>query len=52
MLSFQTLLPFQIYSFLNEMAQLYSQIEREMHLRLNKGEKIGQMEKYLPKKYQ
>ncbi len=50
--SFQTLLPFQIYSFLDEMAQLYSQIEREMHLRLNKGEKIGQIEKSLQVKYQ
>ena len=50
--SFQTLLPFQIYSFLDEMAQLYSQIEREMHLRLNKGKKIGQIEKSLQGKYQ
>ena len=50
--SFQTLLPFHIDSFLDKMAQLYSQIEREMHLRLNKGEKIGQMEKSLQVKYQ
>ena len=50
--SFQTLLPFEIYSFLDEMAQLYSQIEREMHLRLDKGEKIGQIEKSLQVKYQ
>ncbi len=50
--SFQTLLPFQIYSFLDSMAQLYCQIEQHMHLRLNKGEKIGQIEKYLQVKYQ
>ena len=50
--SFQTLLPFEIYSFLDSMAQLYCQIEREMHLRLNKGEKIGQIEKSLQRKYQ
>ena len=50
--SFQTLLPFHIYSFLDSMAQLYCQIEREMHLRLNKGEKIGQIEKSLQRKYQ
>ena len=50
--SFQTLLPCQIYFFLDEMAQLYSQIEQQMHLRLNKGEKIGQIEKYLQVKYQ
>ncbi len=50
--TFPTLLPFHIYSFLDSMAQLYSQIEREMHLRLNKGEKIGQIEKSLQVKYQ
>ena len=50
--SFQTLLPLHIYPFLDSMAQLYSQIEREMHLRLNKGEKIGQIEKFLQVKYQ
>ncbi len=50
--SFQTLLPFEIYSFLDSMAQLYSQIEQQMHLRLNKGEKIGQIEKSLQVKYQ
>ncbi|MGK7894358.1 MAG: hypothetical protein AB4372_12235, partial [Xenococcus sp. (in: cyanobacteria)] len=38
--------------FLDSMAQLYCQIEREMHLRLNKGEKIGQIEKSLQVKYQ
>ncbi len=50
--TFQAPLPSYIYSFLDEMARLYSQIERVMHLRLNSGEKIGKIEKSLQFIYQ
>ena len=50
--TYQTLLPNKIYSFLDEMSRLYSQIERDMHLGLVAGEKIGNLEKTLQSKYQ
>ena len=49
--TYQTLLPTSIYSFLDEMALLYSQIEKSMHVSLNNGEKIGEIEKSLQSKY-
>ncbi len=50
--SFQTLLPKNTYPFLDAMAKLYSQIEREMHVCLMRGEKIAVIEKSLQSKYQ
>ena len=50
--TYQTILPANIYSFLDSMAQLYSQLEREMHVCLMRGEKIGVIEKSLQSKYQ
>lgn len=49
--TYQTLLPPSIYSFLDRMARLYSQIEKSMHVSLNQGEKIGEIEKSLQSKY-
>ena len=50
--TYQTLLPNSIYSFLNSMANLYSAIEKEMHVALLREEKIGSIEKRLQNKYQ
>ncbi|MGK7896203.1 MAG: hypothetical protein AB4372_21965 [Xenococcus sp. (in: cyanobacteria)] len=50
--TYQTLLPTNIYQFLNSMANLYSAIEKEMHVALLAGEKIGDLEKKLQNKYQ
>ena len=50
--TYQTLLPSNIYQFLNSMANLYSAIEKEMHVALLAGEKIGNLEKRLQNKYQ
>ncbi len=50
--SYQTLLPSNIYPFLNSMANLYSAIEKDMHVALLDGEKIGTIEKCLQNKYQ
>ena len=50
--TYQTLLPSNIYQFLNSMANLYSAIEKEMHVALLAGEKIGNLEKKLQHKYQ
>ena len=49
--SYQTLLPNNIYPFLDSMAALYSQIERDMHSYLMGGEKINVVEKSLQSKY-
>ncbi len=49
--TYQTLLPTSIYSFLDSMAQLYSQIELQMHVALISGEKISTIEKSLQSKY-
>ena len=50
--TYQTLLPKDIYQFLNSMANLYSAIEKEMHVALLAKEKIGNLEKRLQNKYQ
>ena len=50
--TYQTLLPSNIYQFLNSMANLYSAIEKEMYVALLAGEKIGNLEKKLQNKYQ
>ena len=50
--TYQTLLPETIYSFLDKMAALYSQIEREMHVAIVNGEKLSVIEKQLQSRYQ
>ncbi len=50
--TYQTLLPSNIYPFLESMANLYSVIEKEMHVASLKEEKIGIIEKHLQNKYQ
>ncbi len=50
--TYQTLLPETIYSFLDKMAVLYSQIEREMHVAIVSGEKLSVIEKQLQSRYQ
>ncbi len=49
--TFQTMLPKSIYSFLNKMSELYSAVEKDMHVALIKGEKITAIEKFLQVKY-
>ncbi len=49
--TYQTLLPNNIYPFLDSMAVLYSQIEWSMHSSLMRGEKISVVEKSLQSKY-
>ena len=49
--TFQTLLPDNIFPFLDEMAKLYIQMEREMHVCLMRGESIAAIEKSLQSKY-
>ncbi len=48
----QTLLPSNIYPFLESTANLYSAIERSMHVALLAGEKIGDIEKRLQNQFQ
>ena len=50
--TYQTVLPESIYSFLNKMSELYSAVEKDMHVALMDGEKIGVIEKSLQAKYQ
>ena len=50
--TYQTLLPPNIYCFLNSMANLYSAIEKQMHVALLSGEKINVIEKRLQSEYQ
>ncbi len=50
--TYQTLLPENIYSFLDKMSELYSAIERDMHVELMRGESIAVIEKSLQNKYQ
>lgn len=50
--TYQTLLPESIYSFLNQMSELYSAIERDMHVALISGNSIATVEKSLRAKYQ
>ncbi len=52
MLTYQTVLPKNIYSFLDAMSELYSAVEKQMHLALMRGDKIGVIEKSLQAKYQ
>ncbi len=50
--TFQTLLSDNIFPFLDEMAKLYIQMEREMHVCLMREDKIAAIEKSLQAKYQ
>ena len=50
--TYQTLLPDKIYSFLDKMSQLYSAVEKDMHVALMQGDKIADIEKSLQSKYQ
>ena len=49
--TYQTRLPQQIYSFLDRMSELYSAIEKDMHVALVRGSKIAAIEKSLRAKY-
>ena len=50
--TYQTLLSENIYSFLDRMSELYSAVERDMHVALMRGESIATIEKSLSAKYQ
>ena len=50
--TYQTLLPESIYSFLSKMSELYSAVERDMHVALMRGESIAEAEKTLQAKHQ
>ena len=50
--TYQTLLPDRIYSFLDKISELYSAVEKDMHVALMRGDKIGVVEKLLQVKYQ
>ncbi len=50
--TYQTLLPSNIYPFLESMANLYSAIEKQMHVAILAGEKIGSIEKRLQNQFQ
>jgi len=50
--TYQTLLPKSIYSFLDCMSELYSRVEKDMHVSLMRGDKISEVEKSLQTKYQ
>ncbi len=50
--TYQTLLPPNIYPFLESMASLYSAIEKQMHQAILAGEKIGSIEKRLQNEFQ
>ena len=50
--TYQTLLPNKIYSFLDKMSELYSAVEKDMHVALMRGDKIAELEKSLQNKYQ
>ena len=50
--TYQTLLPQSIDIFLNQMSEVYSRIEKDMHVALIGGEKIASVEKKLQSKYQ
>lgn len=49
--TFTTRLPEQLFSFLDAHAELMSRMEREMFVRLQRGERIGVLEKELQVKY-
>ncbi|MDJ0682985.1 MAG: IS200/IS605 family accessory protein TnpB-related protein, partial [Xenococcaceae cyanobacterium MO_167.B52] len=50
--TYQTLLPSNIYPFLESMANLYSAIEKRMHVAILAGETIGKSEKRLQNEFQ
>ena len=50
--TYSTLLPDKIYSFLDKMSELYSAVEKDMHVALMRGDKIATVEKSLSNKYQ
>ncbi len=50
--TYQTLLPPDIYPFLESMANLYSAIEKKMHVALLAGDRIADIEKQLQNKFQ
>ena len=50
--TYQTLLPSSVYLFLESMTELYSAIEKKMHVALLAGEKIGVVEKRLQNQFQ
>jgi len=50
--TYQTLLPENIYSFLEKMSELYSAVEKDMHVALMRGETVSGVEKSLQTKYQ
>ena len=50
--TYQTLLPSNIYPFLESMASLYSSIEKKMHVAILAGEKIDSIEKRLGQEFQ
>ncbi len=50
--TYQTKLPANIYPFLESMVNLYAAIEKQMHISLLAGEKIGLIEKSLQNQFQ
>ncbi len=50
--TYQTILSSNIYPFLESMANLYSAIEKRMHVAILAGEKIGSIEKRLQNQFQ
>ena len=50
--TYQTILPQNIYSFLDKMSEIYSAVEKDMHVALMQGEAIATVEKSLQTKYQ
>ena len=50
--TYQALLPESIYSSLDRMSELYSAVEKDMHVALMRGDKIAALEKSLQAKYQ
>ena len=49
--TYQTLLPENVYSFLDKMSELYSAVEKDMHVALMGGNAIATVEKTLQVKY-
>ena len=50
--TYQTILPDNIYPLLDRMSELYSAVEKDMHVTLMRGESISTVEKSLQAKYQ
>lgn len=49
--TYQTLLPDNIYSFLDKMSEIYSAVEKDMHVALMRGESLASIEKSLQSEY-